>query len=57
MTWELVALLDAHNIPHVMSMYGKLLAQGSYTIDGVSYAEWIEVHGWSKSRLLAWLGY
>lgn len=53
---NLTKLLDAHGINYDI-IDNKVIADNSYTIDGILHADTIDLTDFSKEQLLTWLGY
>ena len=50
-------ILKLHSINYKIDEAGRIFAEEVYTINANPYSDFIDVTGWSKKRLLFWLGY
>ena len=50
-------ILKLHSINYRIDEAGRMFAEEVYTINAHTYSNFINVTGWSKKRLLFWLGY
>ena len=58
MSNEIIAqILKLHSINYRIDDAGRIFAEEVYTINANAYSDFINVTGWSKKRLLFWLGY
>lgn len=53
----IVQILKAHSINYKIDDAGHIFAEEVYTINANTYSDFIDVTGWSRKRLLFWLGY